>query len=116
VGTLDDTSNGQGTLRVSLQETLAGGTGLLSGSWSATFADASRNASGEVSGGVAGALVQLTLRRTVPVVCPNPGPNTTIYGSFLALDLTVVSTTISGPYLYQGCTTTAGGTLQLTRQ
>ena len=56
-----------------------------------------------------------TLRRSVPLSCPNPGPIPTVYGSYFALNLALGGTTISGPYDYQACTSAVSGTLTLTR-
>ncbi len=114
-GTLSDPSNGQGSLRVVLFETSPDGR-QLGGTWTATFADPSKNASGDLSGTVDGGAVSLTLLRSVPIVCPNPGPVTSSYGSFFARNLTIVGTTMSGSYDYFACAGNAAGSLQVSRQ
>ena len=115
-GALTDAANGQGSIRMDLKEALIGTSqGLLNGTWSVTFADATKNTGGDVSGFVTGAAVQLTLRRAVPLACPNPGPVSSVYGSYVALDLSLAGTTISGPYSYQACTTAVSGTLVATK-
>lgn len=117
IGTLADTSNGQGALRVVLQETPFGsGQGVLSGTWSTTFADGSKNAVGDAVGSLMGAVVQLNLQRTAPSSCPPPVPPFAFPGSYFALNLTLSGTTISGTYDYHTCATPVRGTLTITKQ
>ena len=116
IGTLADTSNGQGALRVVLQETPFGsGQGVLSGTWSTTFADASKDADGYVVGSVTGTVMLLNLQRTSPPSCPTPLPPG-IVGSYFALNLALSDATISGAYDYQTCGAPVRGTLTLTKQ
>ena len=116
-GSATDAANGQGSVRMDLTEALIGTSqGLLNGTWSVTFADATRNTGGDVSGFVTGSAVQLTLRRAVPLTCPNPGPVPSVYGSYFALNLSLAGATISGPYNYQTCTAAVSGALTLTMQ
>ncbi len=115
-GSVTDAANGQGSVRMDLKEAQIGTSqGLLNGTWNVTFADATKNTGGDVSGFVTGSAVQLTLRRAVPLTCPNPGPVPSVYGSYFALDLALAGTTISGPYSYQACTTAVSGTLVATK-
>jgi hypothetical protein len=115
-GTVADSLNGQGSVRVALEETPFGGTGLLGGTWAVTYADASRNAGGEVSGGITGATVVLTLRRSVPLACPTAGPVLVPAGSFQAFGLSLAGRTMAGAYDFLTCTGTVAGTLTLTKQ
>lgn len=115
-GTLTDSVNGQGIVRMALQETPFGSTGLLSGTWSVTYPEASRNASGEASGGITGSSVLLTLRRSVPLMCPNTGPVPVIHGSYQAYSLTLAGRTISGAYDFLTCGAPVTGVITVTRQ
>jgi hypothetical protein len=115
-GQLSDTANGRGMLRLAVEEAPIGnGRSVLGGTWSATFDDATANASGTLSGGVAGTEAQLTLRRSTPLICPNPGPVTSAYGSFFAPTLVIGGNAITGPYDYIACGGTAAGRLDLRR-
>lgn len=116
LGTLTDGANGTGPLTVEFRESTIGDLGLLGGAWTATFAGGAVNATGDLSGTIAGATVQLTLRRAVPVSCPMPGPLPALNGSFVALDLTLAGTVISGPYTYQSCGPPVAGWLELRQQ
>ncbi len=117
VGTVTDSSNGSGALRVQLEELVIGNAqSLLNGTWAATFSDASKNGGGDVSGSIFGNMVQVTFRRAVPLSCANPGPIPAVYGSYFSLDLAIAGTTISGPYNYQTCTAAVSGALTLTMQ
>lgn len=113
LGTFTDAANGPGSLRVELQESPIGDLGLLGGTWSATFASGAATAAGEVTGSITGTTVQVTLRRAVPVTCPNPSAFPTLTGAFVALNLTLAGSTISGPYAYQACGSPVAGTLEL---
>jgi hypothetical protein len=115
-GPLSDMANGRGMLRLVVEETpLGNGRSVLRGSWSAMFDNATANASGTLSGGVVSTEVQLTLLRSTPLLCPNPGPVTSAYGSFFAPTLVIGSDAIVGPYDYVACEGTAAGRLELRR-
>jgi len=115
-GTFTDAGSGGGTLRLELRETAVGELGLLAGSWTATFTSGAAAASGDVTGAITGPLVQITLRRAVPVSCPVPGAVPALNGAFIASTLTLAGTAIRGPYDYQACGLPAAGTLELRRQ
>ena len=116
-GTVTDAANGSGALRVQLEELVVGtAQSLLSGTWTTTYSDATKNGSGEVSGSVSGTAVQVILRRAVPLSCANPGPVPAVYGSYFSLNLATAGSTISGPYDFQTCTTAVRGALTLTMQ
>lgn len=112
LGTLTDAANGPGSLRVELQESPIGDLGLLGGAWTATFSGVA-TATGDVTGSITGTIVQVTLRRAVPLTCPNPQAVTALNGAFIALNLTLAGSTISGPYAYQACGAPVTGTLEL---
>lgn len=117
VGTLTDPANGNGALRLQLEELVIGNAqSLLNGTWTTTFSDATKNGSGDVSGSILGTTVQVTFLRTVPLSCANPGPVPAVYGSYVSLDLAIAGTTISGPYNYQPCAAPVSGALTLTLQ
>ncbi len=113
LGTFTDAANGPGMLRVELQESKIGDLGLLGGTWSATFTSGAASATGDVTGSISGATVQVTLRRTAPVTCPNSQAFPALNGAFVALNLTLSGSTISGPYAYQACGSPVAGTLDL---
>jgi hypothetical protein len=113
LGTFTDTANGPGAFRVELQEAPIGDLGLLGGTWTATFTSGAATATGDVTGSITGATVQVTLRRTVPVTCPNPQAFPALNGAFIALNLTLTGSTLSGPYAYQACGSPVAGTLEL---
>lgn len=115
VGTVTDSSNGQGSVRVVLRETPFGSSGVLGGTWNTTFADASKDADGNVVGSVTGTVMILNLQRTSPPSCPTPLPPG-IVGSYFALNLALADATISGAYDYQTCGAPVRGTLTLTKQ
>ncbi len=116
LGTLTDAANGAGTLRVVLQETPVGAVGLLGGTWSATFGSGAAPATGDVTGTISGTVVQFTLRRTVPTTCATSGPLAMFSGAFIAQNLALAGTTISGAYDYQACSAPVPGTLELRQQ
>jgi hypothetical protein len=116
VGTLRDDANGPGDLRVVLQETVVSGTSLLTGTWTSTYADGAKNAAGDASGGLTGTRAFLTLRRTVPLSCADPGLLPQLNGAVVSLDLSLDGRTLSGAYTYQACNRSIPGTLTLTRQ
>ncbi len=116
LGTIADAANGPGSLRLVLQETPIGTVGLLSGTWSATFATGSAPATGDVTGTISGTAVQVTLRRAVPVACPTTGPLAALSGAFIAQNLTLTDTAITGSYDYQACGAPVAGTLEVRKQ
>lgn len=117
LGTVADSSNGSGVLRVQLEELVIGNAqSLLNGTWTTAFSDPTKNGSGDVSGSVSGTAVQVTFRRAVPLSCANPGPVPAVYGSYFSLNLAIAGSTISGPYNFQTCTAPVTGALTLTMQ
>lgn len=115
-GTVRDDANGQGDVRVVLEESIVNGTSILGGAWTTTYADASKNGSGEVSGGVTGTTVILTLRRTPALTCASAGLTPALNGGIVSLALTLSGRTIAGSYTYQACAGAIPGTLTLTKQ
>ncbi len=115
-GTVRDDANGQGDVRLVLEETIVNGTSILSGTWNATYADSAKNASGEITGGVTGTLVVLTLRRMPVLACAGSAPVQALNGSYVSLILTLSGRTIAGSYTYQACAGAIPGTLSLTKQ
>ena len=115
-GTVSDDANGQGDVRVALEETIVNGMSILSGTWNTSYADTSKNANGEVTGGVTGTLVVLTLRRVPVLACTNSAPVQALNGSYVSLNLTLSGRQIAGGYTYQGCAGAIPGTLTLTKQ
>lgn len=114
-GTFTDAASGTGTLRVDLSETAVGDLGLLAGSWTATFTSGAAAATGDVTGAITGSIVQITLRRAVPLPCAVPGALPALNGAFIATSLALAGGAISGPYVYQACGGPAAGTLELRR-
>lgn len=114
-GTFTDAVNGTGTLRIDLSETAVGELGLLAGSWTATFTNGAAAATGDVTGAITGSLVQVTLRRAVPLPCAVPGALPALNGAFIASNLALAGGAISGPYAYQACSGPAAGSLELRR-
>ena len=114
VGTLTDPSNGSGAVRMQLDELATGpGQSFVSGTWSATFGDASNNATGSVTGAITGPTGQLSLQRTVPLACASPGPTAFLSGSFFAQTLSVGAATMTGDYQFQACSGVVNGRLDL---
>ena len=82
IGTVTDPANGNGALRVDLDELVIGeAQSVLNGTWTTTFSDATKNGAGEVAGSISGTTAQLILRRAVPLSCANPGLVPAVYGS-----------------------------------
>lgn len=116
-GTLTDASNGQGRVSVTLQDTPVAGESVLTGTWSATFANAARNASGDVSGSIStGGAIRLFLTRRPALTCANGASGASAAGSFLGDVLSLTSTAVTGSYTYVECTGSVPGTLTLTKQ
>jgi hypothetical protein len=116
-GTLTDASNGQGRVAVTLLDTPIAGESVLTGMWTATFANAARNASGDVSGSIAaGGTLRLFLTRRPPLTCGSATPAPLAAGSFLGDVLSLTANAVAGTYTYVDCTGSVQGTLTLTKQ
>ena len=114
VGPITDASNGSGAMRVVLRDYAAGGGSLLTGSWSTTFADASKNGSGQATGAVDGTRTLLDLRPAVPLACG--GTSGPLFGAYLASSLTVSGNVMTGGYTFAACAGNATGTLELRQE
>lgn len=115
-GTVSDSANGTGTLRLVLDDRVVSATeSFITGTWTATFPDASRNGSGVVAGGATDATMFLNLAPTTPPTCPIPPLFPAAVGSYNATRLSVGATTIRGDYVFGTCTGTVNGTLELRR-
>jgi hypothetical protein len=112
-GTLDDESNGRGTLRLVLGGTfVVNDSTLLSGQWTATFADSAKNGSGRATLLVNAGRANMLLTPATRPACAQPFPPA---GELIASDLPITSSTMRGPYQFAVCGGSVGGTLQLTR-
>lgn len=114
-GSLSDSSNGAGTLRLTLTDlgTVGGSTGF-SGTFVATFADAAKSTSGQASGMLSGDTIALNLQSTTRPTCsgqPFGSP-----GSFLSASLTRTGSSIRGAYVYSSCAGDALGTLDVQKR
>jgi hypothetical protein len=115
-GTVRDDANGEGDLRVVLQESIVNGTSILAGTWTTSYADTAKNGGGEITGGITGTLVVLTLRRTPVLACTGSAPVQALNGSYVSLNLALSGRTIAGSYTFQACAGAVPGTLTLTKQ
>ena len=113
VGTIVDTANTSGTLRLDLGERVADTTtSVLSGTWMMTFADAQRNARGSLSGLVNGTQWSALGVTEPPASCP-PVP----FASPGSLSIIATATTaeIAGTFNYAVCANAHSGTITLRR-
>ncbi|MBP7775846.1 MAG: hypothetical protein KA371_01810 [Acidobacteria bacterium] len=116
LGTITDLNNVVGTLRLTIDERrIDGSRSLVSGSWSATFQDASRNGAGTLGGTITGATGTLLLTPVAPPACAS-GPFASVIGSYSAPQLAISSAAIQGPYSQSTCTGSLTGTLTLSKQ
>ncbi len=114
-GTLTDTSNVTGTIRLTIEEhAIDAARSFVTGTWSTTFTDASRDGSGTVSGTIAGATGTLLLSPATAPPCGS-GPFIPAIGSYSSPMLTVSSVAMQGPYAHATCSGTISGTLLLAR-
>lgn len=114
VGPVNDPLNGSGTLRAEITElTIDASRSLIGGSWTATFADSSRNAAGNI-GGIrsAGALSITAFPATTPSCTPAPQVTTGAY----SIEASFSATDITGTYRFSSCTDSVSGTIALRRQ
>ena len=116
-GTVSDSSNGSGSMRVILTDlgTFGGITGVT-GTWSTTFGEASKNGSGQATGTMSNGVLSLTLAASSRPICATNGPFSGLQGDYLATGLTVNDGRIRGAYLYGTCTGSADGALDLRKQ
>ena len=113
VGTLADSVNGTGTLRLDLEERVGDGASLLSGTWAMAFADAQRNARGSLSGLVTGTQMTVLGSTEPPPACP-PVPFAT--PGLLSVSATFTAIELTGSYRFSTCTESTTGTITLRRQ
>lgn len=115
-GTVTDSVNGAGTLRVVLEERrIDAQNSFWTGTWTTTFPVVANNGSGTLVGGVTGTKAMLSLTPTQATTCPNPSPFQVGVGNYTAPDLTADAARISGPYQFASCTALVSGTLDLRR-
>ena len=100
-GTISSVLYGNGAMAF----TLAQSSKALSGTWSATFANAANNDSGSLSGNVSGSAVSIVLTPSNPFTCPF-NVTATLSGS----------TSMSGTYAAFNCTVAASGTFVAAKQ
>lgn len=114
-GTLADADGTTGTLRVTLEERqLDAARSLFTGSWNATYRDASRNDSGTFTGTANGSSGTLLL--TPATIAPCNIGSLVPAGSYASAQLTVTNVSMQGPYSQALCTGTLNGTLILSKQ
>lgn len=113
-GTLTDSTGSAGTLRLTLEErAIDARRALVSGEWTASFADTSRNGTGTVGGTITDAIGTLLLTPATPLPCPQPLAGAA--GSYSLPALTRAGPSIQGAYSQLLCTSTRTGTLALTK-
>jgi hypothetical protein len=108
VGTVSDSVAGSGAVTLVLSQQAAG----VSGTFSLTFTDASRNRAGAAAGTLAAAVMSLTLTPSSVVVC---SPSVTLSGA-IGATMTIAGGRMSGTYSSFTCGGAVGGTMDLTRQ
>ena len=115
-GTLVDLNDVAGALRLTIEERrIDDSRSLLSGTWSATFQDGSRNGAGTLSGTITGTTATLLLTPSTPPACAS-GPFAATIGSYSAPQLTVSGASIQGAYSQATCTGAVSGTLAASQQ
>lgn len=115
-GTVSDSANGNGTLRLVLEERpINASESLVMGSWTTTFADATKNGEGTFSGGVNGTRGFLTLGPSRSITCAAPSMVFGTVGTYVASTLTVENSAIRGSYLFLTCSGSISGTLEVRR-
>jgi hypothetical protein len=109
-GTLTDSFNGAGSLRLELE---GAGTGKL-GMWTARFPNQADIKTGSVIGMIDGTAGTLNLSISPPRPCPGI-PFSELNGTFF-LEVTVTSKTMSGRSSYAACEKSIEGRVELIRQ
>jgi hypothetical protein len=113
VGTIVDTANTSGTLRLDLGERVADPTtSVLSGTWMMTFADAQRNGRGSLSGLVNGTQWAALGVTEPPASCP---PVPFAAPGSLSIIATATTAEIAGTFNYAVCGNAHAGTITLRR-
>ncbi|MBM3776910.1 MAG: hypothetical protein FJW23_01560 [Acidimicrobiia bacterium] len=100
VGSINDSIAGAGTARITV---VATGTSL-SGTWQATFANASNNASGTLQGTFTDTTLTATFTPSVSGTCP------------WAVTMTRSGATMSGTYAATNCNVARAGSIDLKKQ
>ena len=114
-GTLTDTGGSTGTLRLTLEDRALDARGsLVSGTWTTSFADASRNGAGTVGGTVTDGVDTLLLTPATAMACSQPIPGAA--GSYALSRLTLNGRALQGAFAQLLCTNTITGALSLTKQ
>jgi hypothetical protein len=115
-GSITDSLNGTGTIRVVLQDLSVDNVrSLLTGTWTTTFADAAKNASGSLSGTATGSSGTLSLVPTRPPECSRPIAFPGAVGSYIVPALNVSANQMTGAYVLATCDGSVAGTLDLRR-
>lgn len=113
-GTLTDTGGTTGTLQLTLEERAVDARGsLVSGAWTTSFADASRNGAGTVGGTVTEGVGTLLLTPATATACSQPIPGAA--GSYSLSRLTLSGPALQGAFAQLLCTSTITGTVTLTK-
>jgi len=114
-GTLNDANGPTGTLRLTLDERQVDATrSLVSGTWTASFEDRSRDGAGTLSGVITNAVGSMMLVPTTPHTCDRVFAVTA--GTISTPQLAISARSMEGPYSQALCPGTATGTLTLTKQ
>jgi hypothetical protein len=109
-GTLTDTHGTTGTLRLTLDERpVDAQRSFLSGSWSTSFADSSRNGSGSVAGTATDTTGTLLFTPSAPATCSQTVLGAA--GSYSLPQVRLVGASLQGAYTQLSCTGTVTGTL-----
>jgi hypothetical protein len=115
-GSITDSLNGTGTIRVVLEDhSVDNVRSLLTGTWTTSFTDAAKNAAGSLSGTAAGSSGTLSLVPTRPPECSRPIAFPGAVGSYIVPALTVSANQMTGAYVLATCDGSVAGTLELRR-
>lgn len=115
-GTVSDSANGTGALRLVLEDRpLNSAESFITGSWTTTFDDATKNGEGTFSGGINGTRGFLSLGPSRSPACTPAAVVLGTVGTYTAGALTVDNNAIRGPYSFSTCSGTVTGTLEVRR-
>lgn len=115
-GTLSDSVNGIGTLRVVLDDHRIDDTqSFWTGTWAATYTSRGDTASGLLAGGVNGAIAMFSLSPASPRSCTPPVTFPSAVGAYQLTNVTATSAGMRGAYLLSTCTGSIDGQLELHR-
>lgn len=114
-GALNESSGTTGTLRLTLEERQVDTRrSLVTGTWTASYPDRSRDGAGTLTGTITDAIGTLLLVPSQSGDCDRVLLAAT--GTYSTPQLTISATTIRGSYSQLLCTSTVTGTLTLTKQ